>query len=519
LKFSRLRGFFRERGAGYLLDNTGIEKIFEMILAFNKERKYERLLNIILTKMMEMTCSDAGTLYIREDGELHFRILKNNTLNIFKSAEETIDLPPVPLNGNSIENVSAYAAINNEIIVIDDVYESNRFNFSGPKNYDRLTGYRTRSMLVLPLTAYRDDKPEVLGVMQLLNATDTKTGNPASYGNVFNPPVLPALANIAANTLSNLIHLEEIRMLFHSFASAMARTIDERSSYNSNHTLKVAKLCESFAKYLNGRFTEGHLYFDDKRLEELTMSAILHDIGKVTAPVSVMDKADRLGNKLSEVRYRFEIKKLQTENDFHKGLISKDEFEKNKKILADAKELVEAAIIPAPVSDEKISEIQKLSVLKYRNSAGEEVPLLELEDIESLSVRFGTLTDGERKIMQEHAAITGRILDNSAFSKYYANVYEWSRSHHEFLDGTGYPRGIKGEDVPTEVCILTIMDIYEALTAADRPYKKAMPEEKAFEILADMAEKGKLDKELVALFKESCVWRDLDDGIATISIV
>jgi HD-GYP domain-containing protein (c-di-GMP phosphodiesterase class II) len=485
----------------------GIDKITEMVLAFNSETRYEKLLNIILTKMMELTCSDAGTLYIVEDGALHFRILKNNTLNIFQNEEDEIDLPPVPLNEETRHvNVCANAAMNNEIVIIDDVYTSNMFNFSGPKNYDKITGYLTRSMLALPLSTCRDGKQEVLGVMQLLNATDPETGKSSKYNDIFNPPVLPALANIAANTLANLVHLGEIRMLFRSFAETMARTIDERSSYSSNHTINMARLCEKFAKYLSTRFPEGNLFFNEKRLEELTMSAILHDIGKIVTPVSIMDKSDRLGEKLTAVRYRFEIKKLQTENDMFKGVITKSEFMSQLKVIEDAKQLVETVVAPSALTEQQIVAVQNLSKLTYRNAEGKSVPLFDPEDIDALSVRYGTLTKDERQIMQEHATVTGRILDSAAFSKYYANVYKWAQSHHELLDGTGYPAGIKGESVPIEVCILTIMDIFEALTANDRPYRKAIPPEEAIETLQEMAKSGKLHSEMVELFRESRVW-------------
>lgn len=490
--------------------NYDSQKLIDVVLAFSGETKYEKLLDIILTKMMELTNSDAGTLYLAEEKKLHFCIIKNTTLGISQSADDVIDLPPIALDEENIESISAYAAINDEIIVVDDVYECKRFNFAGPKNYDKITGYRTRSMLVLPLTRYWNDKAEVLGVIQLLNALDPDTGEVVPYGDIYNPPTIPALANIASNTLGNNMHLKDIRLLLQSFAAVMARAIDERSKYNSNHTQKVTNLCVAFAKYLTARFPEEHQYnFDDKRLDELSMAAMLHDIGKIVTPLNIMDKADRLGARLPAVLYRFEIKKYQLENDALKGIITNEDYIVQNKTLQDALELIETATIVDVLTEAQLSEVKHLAKLTYKNSSGETVPLLDPEDMEALSIMYGTLTDDERDIMKEHVTVTGSLLDSIAFWKYYENVPRWARDHHEFLDGSGYPRGLGSELLSIESCIITIMDIFEAITASDRPYKKAVPIDKTFSILTGMVGKGKLHGELVELFIESGVWKNI----------
>lgn len=487
-----------------------VKSILDVMLAFNSETNYSELLNVILTKMMEITVSDAGTLYIIDGEKLHFRIIKNISLNIFQAGDE-VKIPPVELNKNNIENISAYSALFNEIIKIDDVYESDRFNFNGPKKYDSITGYRTKSMLVLPLCSYWDSKAEVLGVIQLLNATNKETGEVSAFGNIFEPPIIPALANIAGNTLSNLIHFKEIKSLFQSFVSVMAKAIDERSLYNSYHTQNVTKLCTAFAEYISRRFEKGHkFYFNAKRHEELAMAATLHDIGKIVTPLSVMDKADRLGARLPSLCYRFEIKKHQLENDMLRGLMSEDEYNNEAEKLAGALSFIKKSTDAPFLRDEDIDKIIAFSSLTYRNDEGKTVSILESKDIEALSVARGTLTDGERKIMQEHASVTSRFLDNVAFSKYYANVPKFAKSHHEFLDGSGYPHGLKDDEISVEVCIITIMDIFEALTASDRPYKKALPIDSALKILSDMADGGKLHRELVDLFCESKIWESID---------
>jgi HD-GYP domain-containing protein (c-di-GMP phosphodiesterase class II) len=293
----------------------------------------------------------------------------------------------------------------------------------------------------------------------------------------------------------------------------MARTIDERSSYNSNHTTNVAAFAKAFAAYLSEKFPPEHrFHFNEARAEEIAMAAILHDIGKIITPLEIMDKSDKLGSRLNIVRYRFQIAKLQLESDLNSKKITQDEFSARGEKLEDARKLVEETVIPGYLSDEKIEAVQKLAALTYTDYTGEEAPLLDKTDIECLAVRFGTLTEAERKVMQEHAALTGRILENAAFSKYYKNVLEWAQGHHEFINGTGYPLGLKAEAVPVETRILTILDIFEALTASDRPYKKAFPREKAFSILREMVDEGKLDGELVGLFEKSEVWRGKNEA-------
>jgi len=490
-----------------------IEKIFDVVLAFNSENNLVRLLDIILTKMMEITNSDAGTVYIIENEMLHFRIIRNATLNIFQTSErdnDCIALPPILLDENNITNISAYSAIKNEIVQIDDVYEDNRrFNFDGPKKYDKMTGYRTHSMLVMPLCAQGEDYSEVIGVIQLMNAKDEATGEPTVYGNIHEPPVVPALSNIAANTLANLIHMKDIRDLFHSFVAVMTKAIDERSPYNNNHTQNVALCCERFVRHLSTIFPPGHKYYFTKgQIDELNIAALLHDIGKIITPLSVMDKAHRLGFDLEIVLYRFDIKKYQTENDRLAGRITDDEYNHEKSRTDEALELVKYVNTANFLTPDYLKLIQNLKEIKYINRSGEQARLLDDSYIEALSVVKGTLTKKEREIMQDHVALTGRLLDKIASWKFYKNVPDWARNHHEYLDGTGYPLGLKAENISTESRIITIMDIFEALTASDRPYKKAVPIDYALKILNRMADEGKLDKELVMLHENSKLWEE-----------
>jgi len=492
-----------------------VEKVVEVVLAFGASNDRLKLLDIILTKMMEITSSDAGTLYTISEDKLHFRIMRNNTLETFQSFEENeCHLPPIVLDKSNIQNISAYAVINNEIVVVEDVYAGDeRFNFSGPKKYDKLTGYQTRGMLVIPICTQGSGMEEdVFGVIQLMNPLDPETKEPSCYGDIHTPPIVPAMAKIAANTLSSAIYVKELRTLLSSIAKVLTQAIDERSVYSGNHTQNVATYCERFATYLSKKFPEGSKYhFDEFHIERIVLAALLHDIGKIITPSSVMDKASRLGESREGLKYRFELKKHQLEIERLKKLINDDEFAAQMERLNNAWAFCEHINTSDYVTDEEIDEVQKLAQIKYKDADGNITSLLDEDNLLSLSIRTGTLTDAERVIMQEHVAITERLLDKITVWKYYKDVPMWARHHHEFLDQSGYRSGLSGEQIPTEARIITIMDIFDALVAKDRPYKKAVPLKKAFEILEQMANADKLDKELVGLFIESRVWEGIVD--------
>jgi HD-GYP domain-containing protein (c-di-GMP phosphodiesterase class II) len=302
----------------------------------------------------------------------------------------------------------------------------------------------------------------------------------------------------------NKRHLTEVRELFDSFVRVMTDAIDARTPYNANHTVNVAEYTQQFVRHLRGLYEPGSPYhMDDNREEQLVMAAFLHDVGKIVTPIEVMDKPSRLGSRLVSVLQRFEVKKLYDKVMFLSGAMSKEDYEKQVEHLNDTIAFIERINTAGFLPDEDLARVASLSEIVYTDSGGTAVPVFGGGDIESLSVRKGTLTDAERDIMQEHVSITERLLDKMKFSDRLEHVKIWASSHHEFIDGTGYPHHAAHEQLPTEVRILTMMDIYDALTAKDRPYKKATPHAVAIKILRSMVEEGKLDKEIVELFAES----------------
>lgn len=482
-----------------------LEELLNIGIALSAEKNHTKLLERILREARRITNADAGTLYLCEEDRLVFKIVHNDTLGIYQGGQgEPVDLPPVPLNP---ANVSSWVAINKKSVNIPDVYEAGGFDFSGPKKYDAITGYRTCSMLVVPLENYEG---EVIGVLQLLNAKNEQ-GQTIPFDPELEKMVF-SLASQAAVSLTNMQYIQEIDNLFHSFVQVMATAIDARTPYNVNHTRNIARLAEKFAAYLDSQ-TDGPFKnekFPENRTAQLVMAAWLHDIGKVAIPLSVMDKPSRLGERIEYVRQRLELVENSLIRAFLEkkvaGAVDREQEEEHREQLArisQARELIEKANHPATFVDQDL--VRKLSELAHWEPLPG-VRLLTAEELKCLSISKGTLTDEERKIMESHVTVAQRMLEKFRFNSRYKDVPAWALSHHELLDGTGYPQGLKDGEIPLEARILTILDVYDALTASDRPYKKAMAPQAAFNILEKMAQEGKLDSLLVAAFKESRIW-------------
>lgn len=482
-----------------MLTNKELREIIDIGITLTTEKNKNRLLGKILNTAMEISDCDAGTLYLYTGDSLEFKIMKTLSQKISNGENgEKIDLPPVPLQE---ENVCAYVAIHKELINIEDVYHSERFDFQGPKKYDAITGYRTKSMIVIPMA---DTEEELVGVLQLMNAMD-KNGNiiPFTKDAEF---VLRSMASQAAVSISNMKYMEEIKLQLHSFVSAFATAVDERTPYNGLHTRKVAAYAVILADYINKMYEQGKCeeYFDDNRKDQLHLAAALHDIGKMIVPLSVMNKATRLDEGFKKVQERFLLLKAYYEIDYLKGKISEEEFQEKIRYLDDVLSFIGDIDRVGFMSDENIARVKEIAAKYYVKEDGTKLPYLTEEEKECLSIRKGTLTQDERSIMESHVVMTRKILDKVHFSKNYSKVNLFASSHHECLNGTGYPDHLTAKDLEMEARILAVVDIFDALTCIDRPYKKPMPKEKAFAILHDMAEKeGKLDGRLVTWLEEA----------------
>ena len=540
-----------------MLSQENINRILQIGVSLSAERNLDDLLEEILSGVMELAHCDAGTLYLLKDDALHFEIMKSGMLSNMGNlagdsakkgtgqletngskkssgdggkADAKPNLPPVPLKR---ENVCAFSLLENRTVRVADVRQCEEYDFSGPIRYDAMTGYHTQSMLVVPMS---NREGERLGVIQLINAQD---GN----GNVCPFPedmtlVLESVASQAAITIQNVRYIQEIKDLVYSFVRTMSSAIDRRSPYTGNHTRHMATYCERFLDFLNdwaeenreGKeirgdaaampddaregegsvLTEGArseaMFFTPERREELLMSVWLHDIGKLVIPLEVMDKPTRLlPEQHKDFLHRMEVIRLQSRIKHLEGGMSMETYEEIQTATREAQCLVEEINTGRPLADGEKEAVEALAERTYMDKDGER-PWLEPEEKAMLLIPRGTLSEAERKVIESHVSATGELLSEIRFSKELSHVRECASSHHELLNGRGYPRHLQGDEIPLEVRILTILDIFDALTAADRPYKKAKTPEVALDILKADAKNGRLDEELVRLFEESRCW-------------
>lgn len=475
------------------------QEFLEICLSLSSEKDREKLLSDILDKAMDFNHCDAGTLYLLEDDGLHFCRMVTKSAGIRQGGHgDPITLPPVPLKP---EFVCSYAVMKNETVHIDSVRSDERFDFSGPKKYDEMTGYFTGTMCVVPLA---NDKNETIGAIQLINALD-ENGNITGFDKEAEL-LTGAMASLSAISLTNMQYSEQITGLLDSLVSAMSTAIDQRTPYNANHTRNMVKYGEKFLDWLEK--TENPMAFDENKRKAFIMSVWLHDVGKMVVPLEVMDKDSRLGPGVKDVLTRFRIIKLLTMLACEKGCLPKDFADNQIKELDDAAEFVERINKAGFLPDADLERVQALAAKVYTDENGQLQPWITAEEAAKLSIRKGTLSDEERRIMESHVVLTGTILESVAFPKQYTSTPVWAAAHHELLNGKGYPNHLTAQDIPGEVRLLTILDVFDALTARDRPYKPPMPIEKALSILHSMADEGGLDQDILKLFEESRAWEE-----------
>ncbi len=299
--------------------------------------------------------------------------------------------------------------------------------------------------------------------------------------------------------LENLRYQEEIKEQMWSFTEAMAAAIDERTPYNASHTRNVAKYSGMIADYINKLHEAGEEeeVFSVQRKEQLVMGALLHDIGKLAIPLEVMNKETRLAGREKVIEDRLNTFRLKKKIEQLEGKISEEAYNEFEEKSKGAVELINKINGMGFVNDELRAELKNVLEYEYEDSEGNKEPFFTDEEKECLSIVKGTLTDEERKIMQSHVEITGRILSKVHFNKYFADSPVLAVKHHECLNGKGYPNGLTADDLNTDARIIAVADIYDALVADDRPYKRPIPREKAFDIMRGMVKDGNIDGKLV----------------------
>ncbi|MBU1229196.1 MAG: GAF domain-containing protein [Proteobacteria bacterium] len=506
--------------------NRHVHRLSEIGMALSAEQDRNRLLEMIVELARSLTNADAGTLYIVDHTgmKLEFVVLQNDTMNVRLggTSGNAVTLPPVHLYTPEGEpnhaNVSSHVALTREYVNIDDVYCAEGFDFSGTRRYDESTGYHSQSMLVMPM---ENHEHEIIGVLQLLNAKDKNSEQVVGFSQE-RLEAVRSLASQAAVALTNTQLINGLKELLYSFMQSIAAAIDAKSPYTRGHIDRVVDLTMRIAESINAQ-SEGpyaDVRFSVDELEELKLAAWMHDVGKITTPVHVVDKSTKLEaivDRIEIVRARFRLigKALQAEllekllemagNGASRSemFTLTEDMEKRRQDLEADLAFVESCNRPGEfMSDERIKRVKDIAARTF-DDGGEQKPWLSEDEVQNLCIRKGTLTDAERKIIEDHTVVTFDMLGRLPFPKRLARIPEFAGSHHEKLDGTGYPNHIGGDALSLQARILAVADVFEALTAADRPYKEPMKLSQAVKILGFMVKDKHVDADVFNLFLQS----------------
>ena len=502
---------------------THIHKLTQIGLALSAEKDIKRLLEMILTEARSLSGADAGTLYIleKEENRLRFEILQNDSMgaSVSDAAEAGITLPDVPLHQNgkpNFANVSSYVALTGKIVNISNVYEADGFDFTGPRKYDAATGYRTVSMLVLPMQNHEN---EIIGVLQLLNARNPETGRVESFSKDY-VDIIASLASQAAVSLTNTQLIQDLKNLLYAFVQSIGTAIDAKSPYTGGHIKRVVDLTMIIAEKINESDQEPFrdIRFSEEEMEELRLAAWMHDVGKITTPEHVVDKATKLQtifDRIELVETRFHLIAKLIENSFLQqkvarlqcGDIGKSAIDPLEKKVSDQITELFAQLDflktlnknGSPMSEDDIGRVEVLSENSYELN-GAKRPFLTDNEVKNLTIRQGTLNSDERQVIENHAVMTLKILNQLPFPRGMAHMPEYAGSHHEKLDGTGYPLKLTRENLSIQSKILALADIFEALTARDRPYKRPLKLSHALSILKSMKNSNHIDPDIFDFF-------------------
>ncbi len=488
-----------------------INRLLGVGIALSNIKDEGQLYQIILESAMDIIACDGGTLYTIENDSLKFRVMITRSQNVKKGGDNgPIDLPNVPLRK---ENVCARCALERRVFKVDDVYKSHDgFDFSGPKKYDQMTGYHTQSMLVIPM---EDDKGKIIGVMQFINAIG-KNGFVGPFAQ-WHTNVVLSLASQTAICLTNHNYSRQLERTMDSMVSVMSTAIDALTPYNANHSRNMAKYAKKFIKWMNETGEGWSFTPEDER--RFIMAVQLHDVGKLVTPLEVMNKETRLNGREVAIHNRFKYIAKIDEVDYLKKRISAEEYKSRKAQLEAGHQIIDTINKAGFLKDDMLKIIRDYAKNTYWDEEDEDFldpqPWLTEEEVHLLSIQKGTLSAEEREIMENHVVMTAKLLGEMEFTDADQNIRNWASDHHELLNGSGYPNHKTGDDLDWNVRLLTILDVFDALTARDRPYKPPMPLEKAFAILDDMANKeGKIDPIILDLFKKSRAGEPDDDDEA-----
>lgn len=507
-----------------------LEQLNGIGAALSRERDIDRLLENILEAAKAITGADGGTLYsvTEDESALKFEILRTDSLDIRLGGTtgKQIDFPHLPLrNADGSPNdslVAAHAAIHDRTVNIADAYSAEGFDFSGTRSFDARTGYRSKSFLTVPM---KNHDHELIGVLQLINARDWETGEVTTFSEA-DQGLAESLASQAAIALTNRLLITQLERLFESFVNLINLAIDEKSPYTGGHCQRVPALTMMLAEAVDGT-GQGPLAgfsMSDRDRYELKMAGLLHDCGKITTPVHVVDKATKLQtlyDRIGLVDTRFEVLKrdaelaaLRRQLALRPVVDTRAEgqelqalqheihaLEEDREFLRRSNTGTEAM---RPEDQQRVRDIAAMR--HWRNPQGVQTSFLSAEEVENLTIRSGTLNQAERDTINYHIVATIKMLETLPWPRHLKNVPEYAGGHHERMDGKGYPRGLTRDQMSLQARMMGIADIFEALTAADRPYKNGMTLSQAIAIMCKMRDNGHIDPDLFQVFVRERVY-------------
>jgi len=505
-----------------------LEQLNDIGAALSQEKNLDRLLEKILIAAQTITRADGGSLYLIEEGaRLRFAIMRNDSLKIALGGTSGNEIPfyPIQLYKDGKPNnsmVAAYAALNQCTVNIADAYSEAGFDFSGTRQFDHKTGYRSKSFLTVPM---KNHQGEIIGVLQLINSIAPDTREILPFSNA-DQRLAESMASQAAIALTNRALITQLEELFESFIELINTAIDEKSPYTGGHCQRVPVLTMMLAEAANQTgigSLAGFAMTDDDRYE-LKIAGMLHDCGKVTTPVHVVDKGTKLEtifDRINLIDTRFEVLKRDAEIETLKKRLALAEepgaqdmarrerqYEIDRELREKLRQLDEdreflrrsnigGEFMP-PKAQERVREIGRAH--RWTDPSGHVADFLSDDEIDNLTIARGTLTANEREIINHHIVATIKMLEALPWPKHLRNVSEYAGGHHERMDGKGYPRGLMKEQMSVQARIMGIADIFEALTAKDRPYKHGKTLSESLKILGQFSLNGHIDPELFDIF-------------------
>jgi HD-GYP domain-containing protein (c-di-GMP phosphodiesterase class II) len=512
-----------------------LEQLNDIGAALSQEKNLDGLLEKILIAAKTITQADGGTLYLRtEDERLSFAIMRTDSLGIAMGGTtgNPISFYPIHLRKKdgqpNDQMVAAYAAMTGKTVNIADAYSEAGFDFSGTRNFDKKSGYRSQSFLTVPM---RNHEGEIIGVLQLINRMHSDTKAIIAFSEA-DQRLAESLASQAAIALTNRQLIDQLERLFESFIHLINTAIDEKSPYTGGHCQRVPELTMMLAEAVNETKSGplGTFSMSDTDRYELRIAGLLHDCGKITTPVHVVDKATKLEkifDRISLIETRLEVLKRDAQIECLERKLtiasdpSLDEMARKAKAFeaeqdlrdglrqyGDDLEFLRHANIGgeamSPQAQERVRAIGTRH--HWRDPSGNTANFLSDDEIDNLNIARGTLTGAEREVINHHIVATIKMLEALPWPRHLKNVPEYAGGHHERMDGKGYPRGLTREQMSVQARVMGIADIFEALTARDRPYKRGKTLSESLAILGRFKEGNHIDPDLFDVFVRQKVY-------------